>query len=56
MTTLVTADEVPALMDLAGQLGLSITVQAAPGTVLTQADDSNIESLRKGLEDLYNLL
>ncbi len=59
MTTLVTEDEIPELEAIADQLGISVAASQAPDTALVNADVDNvtdIDSLRKGLEDVYNLL
>jgi superfamily II DNA/RNA helicase len=59
VTTLVTAQELPRLQELAQQLGVEMRGEQAPEGLLAQeqgTDQPDLERLRRGLEDLYSLM
>ena len=59
VTTLVTADELPALQSMAAELGIQISQLPAPAPELPTAGEegevADVEAARQGLEDLFNL-
>ncbi|CAL8467542.1 g7080 [Coccomyxa elongata] len=57
VTTLVTKEQVPRLVDIAKELNLKFTEQPQPpADTLTDVEEGNIETAKRNLDDLYNLL
>ena len=56
VTTMVTPEQVDRLQEIAGELELSITEQAEPPLDIEIELEGDMETAKKGLDDLYNLL
>ena len=57
VTTLVTKEQIPQLLDIGKELDLKLTEQPQPpADTLTDVEEGNIETAKKNLDDLYNLL
>ena len=55
ITTLVTEEEKPALLRIAGELGLELQEQGEPQAAVKDPEE-DLDSAKRGLEDLFNLL
>ena len=52
-----TKEQVPQLLDIAKELNLNLTEQPQPpADTLTDVEEGNIETAKRNLDDLYNLL
>ncbi len=57
VTTLVTQEQVPELLAIAEELTLNLTeLPQPPADALTDFEEGNIDTAKKTLDDLYNLL
>ncbi len=56
VTTMVTPEQVDRLQEIAGELELSITEQSEPPLDIEIDLEGDMDTAKKGLDDLYNLL
>ena len=56
VTTMVTSEQFDRLQEIAAELELNITEQPEPPLDIQIDTEGDIETAKKGLDDLYNLL
>jgi len=56
VTTMVTLEQLERLQEIAAELELNITEQPEPPLDIQVDTEGDIETAKKGLDDLYNLL